>query len=297
MKIGLIDVDSHKFPNLALMKISAWHKAKQDSVEWWNGFRFYDIVYQSKVFDNNYSPDIPEPYNCDKLIKGGTGYNLTDKLPKEIERCCPGYSLYPKLTKNVAYGFLTRGCPRNCKFCIVSKKEGKKSIQVGELSDFYQGQREIKLLDPNLLACKTHENLLQDLSKSGAWVDFTQGLDIRLINKDNISLINQMKIKMIHFAWDNPKEDILDYFQKFNWLTTVKEERKKRVYVLTNFNSTHEEDLDRVYTLRKLKFDPYIMIYNKWEAPRETRLLQRWCNNKLIYRAQPDFAKYDPRMG
>ena len=110
MTIGLIDVDGHNFPNLALMKISAWHKAKGDTVEWWWGLGGeYDLVYMSKVFDGTYTPDIPEPLNAKRVIKGGTGYGLKNRLPDEVEHIYPDYSLYPELTKETAYGFLTRG--------------------------------------------------------------------------------------------------------------------------------------------------------------------------------------------
>ena len=127
MNIGLIDVDGHNFPNLALMKLSAWHKARGDAVEWWWGFGAYDRVYMSKVFDTTYSPDIPEPLNALEIIKDGTGYGLDNQLPDEVEHMMPDYSLYPELTKDTAYGFLTRGCPRGCHFCIVSEKEGRRS--------------------------------------------------------------------------------------------------------------------------------------------------------------------------
>ncbi|CAB1243658.1 conserved protein of unknown function [Ruminococcaceae bacterium BL-6] len=290
MKIGLIDVDSHNFPNLALMKISAWHKEQGDHVEWWDGFAHYDRVYMSKVFTTEYSPDVLEPVNADEIVKGGTGYDLKNKLPDYIENMCPDYNLYPQFSE--AYGFLTRGCPRGCKFCIVAEKEGKCSKQVADLDCFYRGQKEIKLCDPNLLACKDHEKLLQQLSQSGAWVDFTQGLDIRLTNRDNVALLNNIKTKMLHFAWDNPDQDLTAYFKRFNELTTCKDYRKKCVYVLTNFGSTHEQDLYRIYTLREMGYDPYVMIYNKSTAPRITRRLQRWCNSKFIFRAEPDFAKY-----
>lgn len=109
MTIGLIDVDSHNYPNLALMKISAWHKARGDTVEWWWGFGEYDRVYMSKVFDETYSPDVPEPLNAREIIKGGTGYGLDNRLPDEVEHIYPDYSLYPELTRSTAYGFLTRG--------------------------------------------------------------------------------------------------------------------------------------------------------------------------------------------
>lgn len=129
MKVGLIDVDGHHYPNLALMKLSAWHKAQGDTVEWWWGWGQYDRVYMSKVFDETYTPDIPEPVNAAEIIKGGTGYGLGNKLPDEIEHIYPDYLLYPELTKDTAYGFLTRGCPRGCHFCIVAGKEGAKEHQ------------------------------------------------------------------------------------------------------------------------------------------------------------------------
>lgn len=200
MKIGLIDVDSHNFPNLCLMKLSAYHKARGDDVEWWNGFLHYDRVYQSKVFDDTYSEDMTFCINADEVVKGGTGYGLDNKLSEEVEHQYPDYSLYG--IENTSYGFLTRGCPRACPFCIVSAKEGRKSIQGADLDEFHRGQKEIKLLDPNLLACKDHERLLKELADSKAWVDFTQGLDARLLNDDNIKLINTVKVKRMHFAWD-----------------------------------------------------------------------------------------------
>lgn len=290
MKVGLVDVDGHNFPNLALMKISAWHKSRNDQVEWWNAFTHYEKVYVSRVFTDEYTHDMDFVIDADEVIRGGTGYDLKNKLPDCIESICPDYSLYPKFSE--AYGFLTRGCPRGCDFCVVAEKEGKCSKQVADTECFYRGQKEIKLCDPNLLACKDHEKLLQQLVLTGAWVDFTQGLDIRLINPDNVALLNKVKTKMFHFAWDNPEQDLTGYFQKFNKLSECKDDRKKRVYVLTNFGSTHEQDLYRIYTLRDLGYDPYVMIYNKSTAPRITRQLQRWCNNKFIFRSCQKFDDY-----
>lgn len=138
-KIGLLDVDSHNFPNLCLMKISAYHKAKGDDVEMLNGFMHYDRVYASRVFDDTYSQDYPYPIYADEVIKGGTGYGLNNELPDEIEHIMPDYSLYG--IKDKAYGFLTRGCPRGCAFCIVGDKEGLKSKQVADIGEFYGGGR------------------------------------------------------------------------------------------------------------------------------------------------------------
>lgn len=311
MRIGLIDVDGHHYPNLALMKISAWHKARGDTVEWWWSDLFhYDVVYMSKVFSDTYTQDHPEPLNADQVIKGGTGYAITlenglevyhperDKpLPPEIEHIYPDYSLYPELTEGTAYGFLTRGCPRGCGFCHVGGKEGRASRKVADLSEFWRGQKNVVIMDPNILACPERWDLLEQLAASRAYVDFNQGLDIRLIDQDVADLLGKMRIERLHFAWDNPAEDLRPYFKRFSDWYRRKDPSKKGVYVLTNFNSTPEEDLARVYALRGLGYAPYVMIYNKEQAPQEVRHLQRWCNNRLIFKAQPDFSKYDPKRG
>ena len=284
MKIGLIDVDGHNFPNLCLMKIAAYHKARGDTVEWWNGFKHYDVVYKSRVFTDEYTQDENTAINADKIIEGGTGYGLENKLPYEIEHCYPDYSLYPKLTKDTAYGFLTRGCPRNCPFCIVSQKEGKQSVKVADLSEFWKGQKFVKLLDPNLLACKEHMELLQQLIDSKAYVDFTQGLDARCINQKNAELLSKVKTKMIHFAFDDIKQEkgIVKGLKLYKEISNIPE-NKTGVYILTHYNTTHQQDLYRVKVVQELGYRPYIMIYNKNTAPQITKDLQRWANNKLIY--------------
>lgn len=331
MKIGLIDVDSHNYPNLALMKLSAWHKSRGDTVEWWSDMAHYDVVYMSKVFSSEYSKDVPEPMNAELVFKGGTGYAIDlengvevynkDRdpvLPPEIENLCPDYSIYfddndlvfaeetdeclglsikERTKRDTAYGFLTRGCPRGCAFCHVSKKEGRKSCQVAELAEFWRGQKNIQIMDPNILACKDREKLLEQLADSRAYVDFNQGLDIRLTDRDVADLIGRIRVKRLHFAWDNPKDDLRPYFKRFSEWYRRKDPSKKVVYVLTNFGSTLDEDLYRIYTLRDLGYDPYVMIYNKASAPQEIRYLQRWCNNRRIFKAQPDFLKYDPKIG
>jgi hypothetical protein len=128
-------------------------------------------------------------------------------------------------------------------------------------------------------------------------VDFNQGLDIRLTDKDVTQLIGAMRVKRVHFAWDNPAENLRPYFERFSRWYRRKDPRRKAVYVLTNFGSTLEEDLYRIYTLREVGFDPYVMIYNKDSAPQETRYLQRWCNNRIIFKSVPDFRDYDHKLG
>ena len=292
MRVGLIDVDGHNFPDLALMKISAWHKSQGDTVEWCFPLDHYDIVYQAKVFDETYSPDIDWTPNADKIIKGGTGYGLDNTLPTEIEHIYPDYSIYPALTKDTAYGFLTRGCPRGCKFCIVGQKEGLRSIKVADLSEFWRGQTNVELLYPNLLACKDRMNLLDQLIESRAIVNFNQGLDIRLTNEEVADKLGQIRIKRLHFAWDNPDQDLAPYFKRFAEAYKRKSCSGKVVYILTNFNSTMEQNLYRIYTLRNLGYDPYVMVYDKPNAPREIKDLQRWVNNRFIFRKCLTFEEY-----
>lgn len=289
MNIGLVDVDGHHFPNLALMKISAWHKAQGDNVEWAFALLPYEKIYMAKVF--TFTQDDLSAYAAKEIIKGGTGYDLASRLPAEIESCYPDYSLYG--ITDTAYGYLTRGCPRGCKFCIVADKEGKQSRKVADLDQFWRRQKYIKLLDPNLLACADWKELMQQLIDSKAWIDFTQGLDIRLMTSEKADMIRRCRVKMLHFAWDNPNDEqtfakLKEYSKAFGT-----SERNQRVYVLTNFNSTHEQDLDRVYRLRDIGYDPFVMVYDKWTAPKETRRLQRWCNNKFLFRAVPDFSKFN----
>lgn len=288
MKVGLIDVDGHNFPNLALMKLSAWHKAQGDTVEMVFPLARYDRVYASKVFDSTYSPDIDWQPLTNDFRKGGTGYGLDNKLPDEIEHIMPDYSLYG--IKDTAYGFLTRGCPRGCDFCIVAAKEGRASLKVADLGEWWNGQKEIKLLDPNILACPDWRDLLWQLADSKAAVDITQGTDIRLMTEEKCEALNRIKIKMLHFAWDG-NDDLESLFRKYAPILKQKE-RNRRVYVLTNYNTSMEWNLHRIYTLRDCGYDPYVMVYNKPIAPKEIRRLQRWCNNKFIFRSCKKFEDY-----
>lgn len=310
MRIGLYDVDSHNFPNLALMKISAYHKAKGDTVEWLVPLFHYDIVYISKVFGDEYSTMDMTAIQADKIIYGGTGYaikivdgkevyeKLDDpQLPPEIEHIYPDYDLYPELTKEKAFGYLSRGCPNNCSFCLVSKKEGLISRKVADLSEWWNGQKEIVLLDPNILACRQHLELLEQLAESGAVVDFCQGLDARFINEKNLEVLSRIKIKALHFAFDFMKNEK----RIINGLRLAKEKLKTNssnaiVYMLTNFDTTIKEDLYRVRMIKNAGWLPDVRVYRKNSLPKRhiLRDLQRWCNNRFVY-GSCDFFDYVPR--
>ena len=188
MRIGLLDIDGHNFPNLALMKISAYHKSIGNPVEWVNHFNQYDIVYQSKVF--TFSPDNEFHIQANKIIKGGTGYDPLIKLDPVIEKCIPDYSLYPKF--NSGYGFLTRGCPNKCAWCVVPRKEG--SIQPdSDIEDILQGRKSAILMDNNVLASDHGIRQIEKIIRLKVKIDFNQGLDARLIDRPMAKILSQVR--------------------------------------------------------------------------------------------------------
>ena len=309
IKIGLLS-DSNS-PSLPLMKISAYHKSKGHKVKLVDDLsEKFDLLYVSKTFNLNLKKikDLSKLPPADKIIFGGSGFAIevvngreiyrkeNDKnLPPKIESIFPDYSLYGSLSKNTACGFLSRGCPNNCDFCIVSKKEGLCSRAVADLSNFWNGQPEIKVLDPNLLACKAREKLLLQLAESNAKIEYTQGLDARFIDEGTANLICKGKIKMVHFAFDLMKNEqqILKGLKIFS-KHYKKDDRHKRVYILTNYNTSLEEDLYRVLKVQELGYSPYVMIYQKGTHPGFLTDLSRWANNMFLYKSM-DFKDYIPR--
>lgn len=317
MRIGLIDVDGHGFPNIPLMKISAWHKSQGDHVEWYNPMfsGHMDKVYMSKVF--SFTEDYPWVIDADEIEKGGTGYCISlvdgkevfDKakhknLPYEIEHIYPDYSIYPELTgygkplkEQTAYGFLSRGCPRGCDFCHVKDKEGRCATKVADLSEFWNGQKNIVLCDPNILAVKEWKDLLQQLINSGARVDFNQGLDIRLMTDEKARMLSQIKIDKIHFAWDRyeDKDIVQPRFLTFRKQSTVNN-HNLQVYVLCGDHKKEliPEDIYRVQWLKDNGYAPYVMLYDKEHLPKgcDLRRFQRYCNNRFVFWSCDTWEQY-----
>ncbi len=281
MRIGLVDVDS-KIPNLALMKLSAWHKAQGDEVSLFAPlFDTPDRIYASKIFDftldYQYYPDDVE------IVQGGSGYDLDIELPVGVEDMYPDYDLFGC---EYAMGFTTRGCIRKCPFCIVPAKEGRIRA-VNDIYGFWDGQTQLKLLDNNLTALPEHfELVVTQCIENDIEVDFSQGLDIRLLTPEMAQLLSRVKLwKQIHFAWDdiNIETDVRRGIRilQDNGVALY----KVMFYVLIGFDSTPEEDLYRVEALRGMGVDPFVMPFDKHDDYQ--RRFARWVNHKAIFKSVP----------
>lgn len=282
MKIGLIDVDGHNFPNLALMKISAYHKQKGDTVDW-VCMGDYDKTYIAKVFTFTHDY-IPTFSNLGMIIKGGTGYNIQKNLPNHIENISPDYSIYPKFKE--AYGFLTRGCPNKCTWCIVPKKEGGIKPNA-DIENFIQGRKQAILLDNNALASGHGLKQIEKIIKLGIKIDFNQGLDAKIVseNKDIAKLLSKVKwIKYIRFACDTKVQipyilkavDNLNFYGVKNY--------KIFIYVLIK---NIDDALIRIDFLKQLGVVPFAQPYRDFTTnnkPTEIqKSLARYVNHKAIF--------------
>lgn len=287
MDICLIDVDS-KIPNLALMRASTYHKAKGDSVKL--GYEPLidrpDLCYASKMFD--FTPEPEYMPDCETLL-GGPGYDLSAKMPfEDYDRIMPDYSLYGC---GYAIGRFTRGCPNRCPWCVVPKMDGNEIRHVADLKDFWDGQETVRLLDDNIMAdadefCRDCEQL----SKAGVNVIW-EALDARMVDERTAKALASVKhAKRIHFAWDSHAQD--DAVPRC--IETLASNGLKpwrlMFYVLVGFNTDRDYDLYRIYTLRDMGANPFVMPYDK--SDRYQKDLARWCNNKIIFAASPRFEDY-----
>lgn len=287
MKIRLVDVDG-KIPNYALMKISTYHKRLGDDVGWYEPLidsDDTDILYMSKIFtftnDYEYLPQKA------KIIRGGTGYDYTTKLPDEIESITElDYTLYPDCDYSII--FTTRGCVRKCPFCIVPKKEGLiHNVNVASLNP--KGKY-IRLLDNNFFANRTWRENIEVLKAFNQPIDFNTGIDLRLLTEEQCEALSKLKIKTIHCAWDNykDKEKILP---KLEMLCRYVKPYKITVYVLVGFENKEivETDLERVMTLKEMGVNPFAMGYINFDDPNHKKHRSvidfcRWVNNKFIFK-------------
>ena len=288
MRVGLHDSDHTGFPNLALMKISAWHKAQGDTVEWWTPMLAYDRVYSSKVF--TFTPE--NPYLPDDTFKGGTGYGIMDELPPEIDAIFPDYSLYPDC--HHAIGFLTRGCIRKCPWCVVPKKEGAIRPYSTWREIKRPDSRDIVFMDNNVLACAHGLEQIEDMAGEDVRVDFNQGLDARLITDEVAGMLARLRwIRFIRMSADT--DAMLDVV-----LTAIDrlgkhgvKPYKVFVYVLVQDVVSAER---RCIALRDAGAEPFAQPYRDFatnaEPPLEWRRLARWCNDKAIFKSVKRFADY-----
>lgn len=283
VKIGLIDVDGHgNFPNLALMRLSAWHRKRGDAVEWWNGFCHYDRVYMSKVF--TFTPDIDTVIDADEIIKGGTGYKDYGSLPPEIEATAPDYSIYPSV--DYAIGFLTRGCIRNCPWCIVPKKEG--SIRPAATWEEIKrpDSNKIIFMDNNVLASSHGLQQIESMGGKKVWVDFNQGLDARLVTPETAELLAGLRwIEYVRLACDT--DEMIPIVERAVAYMREAGIAKYRffAYVLVQDVEAAER---RAIALRKMGVTPFAQPYRDFdggEPTKEQQAFARWCNNKAVFKS------------
>lgn len=299
MNIGLIAVDSD-YPNLALMKISAWHKSQGDLVEWYNPFDQYDIVYMSKIF--SFTPDYGQWITNAKYIrKGGTGYDLYSVLPEEMEFAVPDYSLYPSIDKKTAYGFLTRGCPNKCKWCVVPRKEGsiKPYMDVDDVA--VDGRTNLVLMDNNVLACDYGLEQIQKIIDRGYRVDFNQALDARLVTDDIAKLLAKVRwIDVIRFGCDTPRQ-IKECEEAMSLIDSYRK-NPAQYLMYTMIGNDFDEALNRLShwkTFKRVRIvaQPFRDVDNPHQiVPQWQKDMARWAMRREIY-TTCEFKDYEPRKG
>ena len=280
MKIGLTDVDGHKFPNLALMKIANFHQQQNDTVEWVNHSERYDKVYQSKVF--TFTRDVSSIVQTEELIKGGTGYKMYDDL--FCDNTEPDYSMYPQYQH--AYGFLTRGCIRHCPWCIVPKKEG--GIRpYRDIETVLQGRKTAILMDNNVLASAHGIQQMERIADLKCKVDFNQGLDSRLVTDEIAFLLSKIKwIRFIRFACDTTPavEPLLKAIEKLNKHGI----KNYRIFVYLLVKDVDDAN-KRCKILKKLNVNPFAQTYRDYDnnilPTAEQKRFAWYVNQKAVFNA------------
>lgn len=301
-KILLVDLDDTPFPNLALMKLSAFHKRRGNQVTFNFFIGNYDEVFASCVFSKNAYKIGELPFDC--LCMGGSGINLQEKLDSDIEKSMPDYSLYGK---DFSLGFITRGCSRKCPFCLIPAKEGMIHL-ASDISEFLSPRFDkVVLLDNNILSYPEHELVLRELIDRHLKVSFCQGFDIRLINETNAQILSELQSynwkfrrQTYYFAFDDIKlEKVVLEGIKILGKAGVKPARLM-FYVLTGYNSSIEEDLYRVNILMDLGVDVFVMLHDgASHHDRTRREFQMWANMPRFRKSVPfdKWADFRSRRG
>jgi hypothetical protein len=281
MRTGLIDVDGHNFPNLALMKIANFHKQQGDRVEWVNCFEHYDKVYQSKVF--TFTPDENTVVQTDETLKGGTGYRMYDDL--FCDGTEPDYSIYPQYA-GTAYGFLTRGCVRLCPWCIVPLKEGEIRAY-RDIETVLQGMKTAILMDNNVLASEHGLRQLEKIASLKCRVDFNQGLDSRLVTDETAKILSKIKwIRFIRFACDTTSavEPLLKTIEKLNGYGV----KNYRIFVYLLVKDVEDAN-GRCRILKRLGVNPFAQIYRDFDTNQPPTVEQKrfawYVNQKAVFKA------------
>jgi len=296
LNVLLIDADNTGFPNLALMQLSTYLKKQGHNVNFGSMSGKPDRVYISCVFTKNKDKalSVGTYYPEAEKIYGGTGVDQNNQV-SYFSHEYPDYSLYPSC--DFSLGFMTRGCIRECPWCVVPDKEGYIRDH-SPLDEFLNPDFDkIMLLDNNLLACKKHPQMLEDLIEVGKKVCFTQANDIRLITKENAELLYQTKSydtsfknKRYYFAWDAPniEKQVIKGIEIL--ISTGFRADHLQFYVLTAFDTDYKQDLYRVQTLLDYGCKPYVMIYNNKKGTYH-RHLKRWVERR--YCEVVPWIKYD----
>ena len=285
MNIGLVQMDG-KLPNLALMRIESYHMSQGDEVGWWHGALFpYDQVFASKIF--KFTDDSLPDY----VVRGGTGYAWDSRLPDPMLGADhnDAWSLYPKYSNHL--GFSERGCRLNCSFCVVPQKDGKPKevAKISELLSNPNGEDRLVLLDDDFLGHPRCEDVFEELADRGLRVCFSQGLNIRTITERQAELLSKLKFwnlkftkPQVTFAWDNPKDRKLIERGFKRCAEAGIKPYKMQFFVLIGFDSSPDEDRDRVEVIRGWGADPFVMAYDKDDYYQKN--FQRWVNRREIFK-------------